>query len=107
MPDQELLDDFLEALEQAGSPVKNPVLRQALGWEESQYDAVRAELVSRRIVVRGRGRRSQHQPGEIHGILDLGCDRLDSRCQVAVKGKESIPALQRKNPPWRLKPPAR
>ena len=25
MPDQELLDDFLEALEQAGSPVKNPV----------------------------------------------------------------------------------
>ena len=56
MPDQELLDDFLEALEQAGSPVKNPVLRQALDWEESQYDAVRAELVSRRIVVRGRGR---------------------------------------------------
>lgn len=26
MPDQELLDDFLEALEQTGSPVKNPVL---------------------------------------------------------------------------------
>lgn len=26
MLDQELLDDFLEALEQAGSPVKNPVL---------------------------------------------------------------------------------
>ena len=25
MPDQELLDDFLEALEQSGSPVKNPV----------------------------------------------------------------------------------
>lgn len=32
MLNQELLDDFLEALEQAGSPVKNPVLRQALGW---------------------------------------------------------------------------
>ena len=56
MLDQELLDDFLEALEQAGSPVKNPVLRQALGWDEAQYDAVRAELVNRRIVVRGRGR---------------------------------------------------
>ena len=26
MADQELLDDFLEALEQSGSPVKNPVL---------------------------------------------------------------------------------
>ena len=56
MLDQELLDDFLEALEQAGSPVKNPVLRQALGWDQAQFDAVRAELVSRRIVVRGRGR---------------------------------------------------
>lgn len=26
MADQELLDDVLEALEQSGSPVKNPVL---------------------------------------------------------------------------------
>jgi len=31
MPNQELLDDFLEALEQSGSPVKNPALRQRLG----------------------------------------------------------------------------
>jgi len=56
MPDQELLDDFLEALEQSGSPVKNPVLRAALGWEEATYEEVKAELVARRIVVRGRGR---------------------------------------------------
>jgi type I restriction enzyme M protein len=56
MPDQELLDDFLEALEQAGSSVKNPVLRQALGWDEARYDAVKAELVKRKIVVRGKGR---------------------------------------------------
>lgn len=56
MADQELLDDFLAALEQTGSPVKNPVLRAALGWEEAQYDAVKAELVRRGIVKRGRGR---------------------------------------------------
>ena len=56
MPDQELLDDFLEALEQSGSPVKNPVLRQRLGWDEATYEAAKAELVGRRIVVRGRGR---------------------------------------------------
>jgi hypothetical protein len=31
MPAQELLDDFLEALEAAGSPVRNPELREALG----------------------------------------------------------------------------
>ena len=56
MPDQEQLDDFLEALETAGSPAKNPVLRQALGWEEALYEEVKAELVARGIVVRGRGR---------------------------------------------------
>lgn len=46
-PDQELLDDFLEALEQTGSPVKNGVLRAALGWEEARYEAVKVELVAR------------------------------------------------------------
>jgi type I restriction enzyme M protein len=56
MPDQEQLDDFLEALETAGSPANNPVLRQALGWEEALYEEVKAELVARGIVVRGRGR---------------------------------------------------
>ena len=56
MPDQELLDDFLEALEQTGSPVRNPVLREALDWPEAQYEEVKAELAARRIVVRGLGR---------------------------------------------------
>lgn len=56
MPEQEQLDDFLEALEHCGSPVRNPVLREALGWEEEPYEAVKAGLVARRIVVRGRGR---------------------------------------------------
>ena len=56
MPDQEQLDDFLEALETAGSPAKNPFLCQALGWEEALYEEVKAELVARGIVVRGRGR---------------------------------------------------
>ena len=44
MADQELLDDFLAALEQTGSPVKNPVLRAALGWDELTYDAVKQAL---------------------------------------------------------------
>jgi type I restriction enzyme M protein len=44
MPDQEVLDDFLEALERAGSPVHNPVLRETLGWPEAQYEEVKAEL---------------------------------------------------------------
>jgi len=37
MPDQELLDDFLEALEAAGSPMRSPVLRETLGWPQDHF----------------------------------------------------------------------
>jgi type I restriction enzyme M protein len=56
MLDQEHLDDFLEALEKAGSPARIPALREPLGWEEDLYEEVKAELVSKGIVVRARGR---------------------------------------------------
>jgi type I restriction enzyme M protein len=56
MPDQELLDDFLEALGEAGTPAKNPALREALGWDAALYEEVKAELVAKGIVVRGKGR---------------------------------------------------
>jgi len=56
MADAERLDEFLEALEKAGSAAKNPVLREALGWDKSLYEEVKADLVRKGIVVRGRGR---------------------------------------------------
>ena len=56
MPDQDQLNDFLEALEEVGSPAKNPVLREALGWDEPLYEEVKAELVAKGIVKRGLGR---------------------------------------------------
>jgi len=56
MPDQDQLNDFLEALEKVGSLAKNPALREALGWDEALYEEVKAELVAKGIVVRGRGR---------------------------------------------------
>jgi type I restriction enzyme M protein len=56
MEDQELLDDFIEALETAGSPAANTLLRETLGWPQAQYEAVKNELAARKIVVRGRGR---------------------------------------------------
>ncbi len=56
MPDPDQLNDFLEALGSAGSPAKNPALREAPGWEEPLYEEVKAELVAKGIVVRGRGR---------------------------------------------------
>jgi len=56
VPDPDQLNDFLEALEQAGSPARNPALREALGWEEPLYEEVKAALVAKGIVVRGRER---------------------------------------------------
>jgi type I restriction enzyme M protein len=56
MADQEQLDDFIQALEALGGSAKNPALQAALGWPDALYEEVRAELASRRIVVRGRGR---------------------------------------------------
>ncbi|WP_255110593.1 type I restriction-modification system subunit M N-terminal domain-containing protein [Synechococcus sp. RedBA-s] len=56
MPDQDQLNDFLEALETAGRPAKNSILRAELGWDEPLYEEVKGELVAKRIVVRGRGR---------------------------------------------------
>ncbi|QNI70897.1 class I SAM-dependent DNA methyltransferase [Cyanobium sp. NS01] len=56
MADQEQLDDFIEALEGLGGYTKNPELQTALGWPDEDYEAVKAQLVARRIVVRGKGR---------------------------------------------------
>lgn len=56
MADQEQLDDFIEALEALGGSAKNPALQAALGWTDDRYEEVRAELTSKKIVVRGRGR---------------------------------------------------
>ena len=47
MPDQERLDDFLEAQEKTGNSAKNPALREALAWEEPLYEEVMADLVNR------------------------------------------------------------
>ena len=41
MEDQELLDDFIEALETASSPAANALLRESLGWPQSRYEAVK------------------------------------------------------------------
>lgn len=55
MADPDLLSDFVNALRQVGSPVKNGVLRASLGWDELTYEAVKAQLAKRKAVVRGRG----------------------------------------------------
>jgi type I restriction enzyme M protein len=50
MPDQDQLNDFLEAVEELGSPAKKESLLEALGWDEALYESVKAHLVRRGIV---------------------------------------------------------
>ena len=53
MPDQEQLDDFLEALETAGSPAKNPSLRGVLCRPGVFHKDAKPKLVASQIGVRG------------------------------------------------------
>lgn len=53
---EDLCEAFIAALPADGTSVANSRLRQALGWEESRYDAVRNHLVDRRRIQKGRGR---------------------------------------------------
>jgi type I restriction enzyme M protein len=51
-----LQDEFLGALAALGGSAGNGRLRDVLEWDEATYDAVKVELLSRRLIVPGRGR---------------------------------------------------
>ena len=51
-----LRDEFLGALAALGGSAGNGRLREVLEWDETTYDDVKAELLSRRLIVPGRGR---------------------------------------------------
>lgn len=48
--------DFLSKLTELGGSAGNVTLRNALGWNEPEYNAVKEELVRSRKVVPGRGK---------------------------------------------------
>ncbi|WP_255102258.1 MULTISPECIES: N-6 DNA methylase [unclassified Synechococcus] len=52
----DLADEFLGALEALGGSAGNGRLRETLEWDEASYEAVKADLLSRRLIVPGRGR---------------------------------------------------
>ncbi|MCT0212783.1 MULTISPECIES: type I restriction-modification system subunit M [unclassified Synechococcus] len=52
----DLHDEFLGALEALGGSAGNGRLRETLEWDEASYEAVKADLLSRRLIVPGRGR---------------------------------------------------
>jgi len=53
---QSLRDKFVAVLTELGGSVGNRRLRDALGWVEATYDAVKEELVAEGVVTTGRGR---------------------------------------------------
>ena len=56
MPSPDQVNQFLSALKQQGGSAGNVTLREALGWDEAIYDAVRGEAISQGKVAAGRGR---------------------------------------------------
>jgi type I restriction enzyme M protein len=52
----ERADEFLGALAALGGSAGNGRLRDTLEWDEASYEAVKAELQTRRLIVPGRGR---------------------------------------------------
>lgn len=56
MARQVLKDKFVASLEELGGSAGNGRLREALGWAEETYDAVKAELIEENVILPGRGR---------------------------------------------------
>jgi type I restriction enzyme M protein len=54
--DEDLADELLGALTALGGSAGNGRLRETLEWDEASYEAVKADLLSRRLIVSGRGR---------------------------------------------------
>lgn len=52
----ELADEFLGALTALGGSAGNGRLRETLEWDEATYEAVKTNLLGRRLIVPGRGR---------------------------------------------------
>ena len=53
---EDLADELLGALTALGGSAGNGRLRETLEWDEASYEAVKAGLLSRRLIVSGRGR---------------------------------------------------
>jgi len=52
----DLADELLGALTALGGSAGNGRLRETLEWDEASYEAVKADLLSRQLIVSGRGR---------------------------------------------------
>ena len=56
MPETKKINQFLNCLNDRGDSAGNGALREALGWSETEYEAVKAELIDAGTIKKGRGR---------------------------------------------------
>jgi type I restriction enzyme M protein len=59
MSDASLKEQFTEVLAGLGGKAGNGRLREALGWDDDIYEAVKQALIDDRAIVPGRGRRER------------------------------------------------
>jgi hypothetical protein len=75
----ELADEFLGALAALGGSAGNGRLREALGGDEASSEAVKADLISRRLIVPGRGRGGSVAFADGSGVESSGDGQAASR----------------------------
>ena len=81
-------EEFLGALAALGGSAGNGRLRDVLTWDEATYDAVKAQLLSRGLVVPGRGRGGSVAllDGEGPSAPPVGADDRPARRPRAARG---------------------
>ena len=75
----DLADEFLGALAALGGSAGNGRLRETLEWGEAAYEAVKADLIGRRLIVPGRGR------GGSVALADGSAEEASSNGQAASR----------------------
>ena len=71
MAEQARKDTFIAALQRLGGSAGNARLREALGWDERTYAAVRSRLINDGIVTPGRGRGGSVTFVSFEGVPDI------------------------------------
>ena len=86
----DLQDEFLGALTALGGSAGNGRLRETLEWDEATYEAVKAELLSRRLIVPGRGRGGSVALADGFGVQASGSlGGNDQRGRAAAASRSS------------------
>jgi type I restriction enzyme M protein len=75
----DLADEFLGALAALGGSAGNSRLREILEWDEASYEVVKGDLLSRRLIVPGRGR------GGSVALVDGSAVETSSKGQTASR----------------------